>query len=323
MIQRSEDASRNLRSIWLGPTGAWRWPVDGTYTEWGIGLLSVPVLFLLLWLVAPVGVLVLLSAALFGRWAASGMALDHLARLTFSRPAGARRRGQVVIAGVATSFGLLIVPDPTKWIFPSPFWAAGPLAVALAVPLTRRVRPWIDGNRPVGYWLRSLAGMLRGVGPARAPLAVEVLPFVLDEEQVDLAILEFVASTFATDIREILVIKYQARTPIVEAMLFDSTSGDARLGQHVITWLRDRGAEVRVLAVDFKTVQHADGTQVRVLVRADVRANDVPLVNGQVVVFNSETREVSCVQRTEFARTYEAMLSVQHEAELRGRDVQA
>jgi hypothetical protein len=321
VIQRSEDASRNLRSPWLGPTGAWRWPFDATYTEWAIGLLSVPVLFALLWLVVPVGGIVGLSAALFGRWAANGMALDHLARLTFSRPAAARRRGQVVIAGVAVLFGLVIVPNPAKWIFPSPFWAAGPLAVLVAFLLVRQARPFIDGNRPVTFWLRTLPEQWRGVAPLRTPLAVEVLPLVLDTEQADQVLLDFMASLNDYDPEDIMVIKYRERRPVVEAMLFDSTARDERLGQHVLVWLRDRGASVQVTRVQMKRVLHADGTGTEVLVRAAVTANGVPLEDGTVVVFNTETGSVFCVQRSEFGQAYEAMVSVAEEAAVRQGEI--
>lgn len=70
ILLRTDDSVRRVRAMWLG-SGAWRWPVDWTFVEWGIaagcGALVVPPSVLLVWLVlGPIGGLVLgLGAGVF------------------------------------------------------------------------------------------------------------------------------------------------------------------------------------------------------------------------------------------------------------------
>jgi hypothetical protein len=311
--QRSEDAARNLRSIWKGPTGGWTWPFDATYTEWAIGLLTIPLWFLLLWLVAPVGVLVFICAWWAGRWLANGFSLDQLARITFSRRSAARQRGRWLGVGLVVAFALLLDPNPGSWIFPSPFWLAGPLAVIVSWRVVKAVRPYIDANRPVSFWVRSLPDFWGQIRPLRDPLAVEMPSLPIADDAVDQALLDYTMRTLAVDPQEVHVIQYRQRTPVVEAMLFDSTNHDDRTSINVISWLRGRGVHVQINGVTERHVENPDGTRHAIVDRAFVVAGGVPLLDNTVVVLSPD-RAVTCVQRRDFGEGFEAVLTVAEQA---------
>jgi hypothetical protein len=314
-VQRSTDPARNLLSIWLGPTNGWRWPFDATYTEWGIGFLAFWVYALLVWRVAPVAVLVALAGLRFGRWAAERITLDRLARITFSRPAAARRRGRYLFAALVALMAFLLVPSPLAWLLPSPWWLAPPVALTAAVLTTRRIRPFVDGNRPVPYWLATLTDIVTHRPRAqRAPFAVEIVPLLtpVAEDGVDQRLIEWTMAALAVDPKEIIVLQYRERRPVVEAMLFDSTARDERCGEHVVAWLRDRGVSVTVTGV---TYARDETRGVDVLTRAFVLANGAPLLDDTIVVFDRTLGTVECVSRRDFAARYEQMLTVAQQAQ--------
>src|SRR4029079_1461130 len=59
IMLRTDDSVRRVGAVWLG-SGAWRWPVDWTFVEWGIaagcGALVVPPAVLVVWVIlGPIG----------------------------------------------------------------------------------------------------------------------------------------------------------------------------------------------------------------------------------------------------------------------------
>lgn len=260
-VQRAEDPARNLHSVWLGPTNAWRWPFDATYTEWGIGFAVFPLAFGALWLVLPLGVLMILGSLALGRGMAGRIDRDLLARATWTDRANARRRGGRVLTGMAFVLLLALFPAPATWLLPMSWWLAAPGAVYVAFRTVRSARPWVDGNRPVTYWLATLRGIARGPRRRREPLA---LAFGDDPEindtPLDDGLLDFLARVAEIDPKEVRVTKYRERTPVVEAATFDSSTGREATCGAVVAWLRSRGVEVKVLRLSRQEIVDRDGS---------------------------------------------------------------
>lgn len=280
VTQRSEDPARNLRGVWLGPTGAWRWPFDATYTEWAIGVLVYVATLIALWFALPSGVLMVAFCVFSARWMSDRMDRHMLARWTWTTPDASRRRARRILTTVNLLFAVLLFPYPAAWLLPFSVWAAAPLALVSAVLFVRAARPWIDGNRPVGYWLAALWGIARGPRARRQPmvLAFEGAPQVPDQP-LDDALAEFMAAVAALKEEEIDVMFARRRTPVVEAMVFDA-------GNHekVVQWLQRKGFQVRVLDVRRRVIRGTEGGEYTTPVSARIQVGPLPVENGQVVV---------------------------------------
>jgi hypothetical protein len=251
-MQRSDDSGRNLRGVWLGPEGAFRWPFDATFTEWLVGFALVGPAFVVLWLVAPFGVLI---GAL--TWAGAGW-IARNGNVGF----GSARARRWTWTGVIIALILLLIPSATTWVLPMPWWLAIPSAVAASAALVRAARPYLDGNRPVAYWINTLSNIASGPRPLR-PVA-EITPegfTVIDGHDGDLSddLWRFMTAVHNADPTEAPVRNYRQRSPEVEAVLWDIGSGDENSGAHVVAWLRSKGFDVQVSNVVYRA--YADGSQ--------------------------------------------------------------
>lgn len=309
-VQRSEDPARNLHSIWLGPTNAWRWWFDATYTEWAIGLFAFIASFIVLWWVLPTAALIVLGAAAWGRWASNAADPVRLARWLLCEPSAARRRARWVFGGLFVAFAVVIAPSPALWLLPLPWFAALPGAIYLAGPRTvKRIRPYVDGNRPIGYWLATLKAVATGPRRIRQPLADLVVDIqVVDGMSGPLADFADLTAVLAfnnslPDRSEFIVLTYQQKTPVVEAMLFDSTRQDTRTCENVVVWMRSHGINVVVERID----RDASG----VMIKAKIRAAGVPLINGYVITLNPTDGSWSQVERKDFNSRFVPTKTVQ------------
>lgn len=238
-MQRSDDSGRNLRWVWLGPEGAFRWWFDATGAEWLIGFLMVGPAFIVFWLVAPFGLLI---GAL--SWFASGW-IARNGNVGFGSPRVRRWTWTVVILALV---GLLF-PSVLTWVLPMPWWLAAPSAVAASVALVRAARPYLDSNRPVTYWINTLSNIASGPRPLR-PVA-EITPegfMIIDGHDAELSddLWRFMIAINNADPTEAPVRNYRQRSPEVEAVLWDVGSGDENTGHNVLAWLRSKGLEVVV-----------------------------------------------------------------------------
>lgn len=238
-MQRSDDSGRNLRGVWLGPENAFRWPFDATYTEWLMGFLTVGPAFVVLWLVAPFGVLIGALTWMAAGWIARNGNFGY----------GSIKTKRWTWAAVITSLTLLIIPSVMTWVLPMPWWLAIPSAVATSALMVRAARPYLDGNRPVGYWITTLSNIASGPRPVR-PVA-EITPegfAIIDGHDTELSddLWRFMTAINNADPREAPVRNYRQRTPEVEAVLWDIGSGNENTGHHVLAWLRSKGLDVKV-----------------------------------------------------------------------------
>lgn len=168
--QIADDPGRQIRKVWLGPVNSWRWPMDWTFEEWGLGFVSWIVGAVLLCLVIPAGAVI--GAGTF--WAAR----------TISRviaPEEPRRTFWTVIVSVAV-LCLLISTSPTTWVLP--IWLPLAAALSFGVPFLV-VRTWggyVDWNRPIAYWMRLPRLVASGprqrdedeIDPARLALDIDL-----------------------------------------------------------------------------------------------------------------------------------------------------
>jgi len=138
--QVADGAARQMKRVWLGPKGM-RWPFDATFVQFGVGVLFVVAYFFLLWLVVPPVIAVGVAVWQFSTRLARLLSAEHEVRT---------RR---LLAGSCWLLLVLLAPNPSLWVFPMPFWLAGPAAAILGVLSVRQVGRFIDWNRPVGYWL--------------------------------------------------------------------------------------------------------------------------------------------------------------------------
>lgn len=139
--QIADDAARQMRRPWLGPSGSWRWPFDATFTQWGVGAALTVAAFVPLWRVVPSGLLVLVLGWSVGAW------LGPL--LAPQRP----RRVHLGVAACVWLLAFLVLPSWRVWAFPLPLLPAAPVAAVVAVLIVRRTGTLINHNRPVTYWL--------------------------------------------------------------------------------------------------------------------------------------------------------------------------
>lgn len=306
-VQRAEDPARNLHSVWLGPTNAWRWPFDATYTEWGIGFAMFPLAFVSLWLVLPLGALMALGSLASGRGLAHRVDKNLLARWTRTTPENARRRGSRALSALVLLLAIALVPNPATWALPMSWWAAVPGALYVAARLVKMARPWIDGNRPVTYWLHTLRGVATGPRARREPLAVgfgdepQINDVVLDDAMAD-----FLALLQQIDPKEVRVPLFRRKMPVVEAATFDSSTGQESTCGAVVAWLRDRGIQVDVVSLDRREVLYDDGSTALVPCNVVIRVAGVEVGDGTVITLTREkTPRVEFVTVRDFNRDYE------------------
>jgi len=155
-VLTTDDQVRRLRAVWYG-TSDFRWPFDARYIAWATAVALVPVAFLALWLLVPVGVLVLAGA-----WAVGA----------------GRRRETIGYLMTATVVGLALLVFPVGMLVGTiPGWLAVPSALAIGVVATRRLMPLVDSETPLRYWWTLLASEVRtarwvaprSVAPTYAP----------------------------------------------------------------------------------------------------------------------------------------------------------
>jgi hypothetical protein len=311
-IQRSEDPARNLHAIWHGPTNAWRWPFDATYTEWSVAAATFVASAIILWWAAPLGLVFVLLALGIGRMFARRIDRGTLARVLRTDPKdaeGTRRRTRRVATGAALLMVLAAVPNPTAWLLPSPWWLALPGALYVAVRVVRWARPWIDGNRPVPYWISTLRAIPRR--PARLQRDPAVIGFAgvptVPDQPLDDAVLDFLSDVALIDPEEVNVPLYRERTPTVEAMLWDSTTGRVETCENIIAVLRAREIPHRIPQVVRREVRQPGGTYVSVRERVALEVDGTPVPDGTVITLDAE-RRVAFVARTEFSRRFEMVL---------------
>lgn len=306
---RSEDAGRNLRSPWLGPTNAWRWWFDMEYTHWAVGVLAFMVFGTLFSWVLPAAVPVGFGVWAYTRWAVGRQRSATLARLVHSEPAQAPRRARRILVVV---LGLILVglaPSWRAWALPMPLLVSIAAALCASIAFVRAARPWIDGNRPVAYWWRTMKAIANGARPARA--AVEIRPAgspAVNSTPLDDDLADFLAAGLAVDPKEIHVKIARQRTVPVEVMLWDSRTGDPETCEHVISWLKAKEVAHTVLGVDYR--EGLTGRyRIRVRVRLDNRDGEQNLIDGTVLVLspheNGGPDRVTQMPPAEFARLYE------------------
>lgn len=306
--QRTDDPSRNLREVWLGPNGAWRWPFDATFREWAVGCALSVVAFVVLWLVLPLGVLALVLA-----WLWSGILARHVG-------SGIRfiRGGYFALVLVTL---LLLFPRPAQWLRPMPLWMAALGAIAVAFYLVKRLAPFLDGNRPLRYWwavLRSVASGPRAQRPpatyaAGVPFPVEGGYVVFDEVH------EWITGQKAHDrfmlnvaaVEEEDVPKYTNRTEY-EAMVWNPRTGREENSTRVIAWLTRHGVDHEVINVRYKT----SGGAHEMLLGADLRINRgtsahpdyIDVRNDRTIVLDvrnpNPSKRVTIWQRRDFAENF-------------------
>jgi hypothetical protein len=244
MWQRSEDAGRNLRGVWLGPEGAFRWWFDATFAEWLLGFAMLLPAFVVLWLVLPLGLLVILVSlslsAFLARYASWGRFSKAANRWTYF--------------GMLLVFCAALVPYPAAWLLPMSWWLALPSAVATCALIVRAARPYLDGNRPFSYWIATIHAITSGPRQLR-PIA-EIIPegfTIIDGHDSDLGddLWRFMTAINNADPKEAPVRRYRQITPEVEAVLWDIASGDEKTGHLVLAWLREKGLPVTVKNVKY------------------------------------------------------------------------
>lgn len=164
-VQRNDDFGRQIRRPWLGPRGS-RWPMDWTYPEWAVGLVSVIFLPLLLMFAIPAGIVVAV-AAYFGARTASRLIDTENPRFYFR-----------LVIGCVVVACLLISANPATWW--SPLWMplALLLGLSLPIPIVHRLGPLLDWNRPFGYWASLPGRAARGPRQAK-PLQIDPGPLVI------------------------------------------------------------------------------------------------------------------------------------------------
>lgn len=159
--QIADDAAREMKRPWLGPSGSWRWPFDATFTQWGAGAACTLAAVVPLWRIVPVGLLLLAG----GWWL--GARLGPLVAPERARAA------QGVLTGAAWLLAALVAPSWPLWASPMPLLAAVPVAAVLAILLVRRFGSVLDHNRPPAYWLALPWRVASGPRPGE-PLEIHI-----------------------------------------------------------------------------------------------------------------------------------------------------
>lgn len=309
-IQRAEDAGRNLRNIWHGPTNAWRWPFDATYTEWGVGIAAFLGATVVLWWVVPLGIGMAFCSYALARTAAGRIHKDTLAAWFRTEPARAPRRARRVFTAGLLLFVLMFVSDPSTWLLPAPWWLGIPMGLLVAVRTVRAARPYIDSNRPVGYWISTLLGIARR--PARARREATVIEFAagptMSGQTLDDEVLDFLSDVAAIDPKEVTVPMYRERTAAVEALLWDSRTGRRETCENVVAALKARGVPVEIPQVTRRERRLAGGEYVYERESVVLRIAGTLVPDDTVILLRptEEAHEVTgFVPRQEFGRRFE------------------
>jgi hypothetical protein len=140
-IQIADDPGVKIRAPWLGPQKGWRWPWDASYSSWALWGGASVVIWLLLHLAIPAGLVLGAAAYSLSRYVA---------------PLLAPERTKLFRRGLTSTLLVLLalaVPYWRVWVFPMSFWVALVIAPALAVFAVRKWGKYVDSNRPIAYWL--------------------------------------------------------------------------------------------------------------------------------------------------------------------------
>lgn len=182
--QLADDPARIVvsKTPWLGSPGSFRWPWDWSYTTYKVIAMLVLPVFLLTWLVLPIG----LYAAV-GIRAGTRFALQRMPTL----PAG---RWWLPVAMAA----VVLLNVGTGVLLPMPFWAAGLATPIAAAMIARRIDPYVDFNRPLRFWLSTLYAMTTGPRATRAVAEGETAAPAVAED-VALSRFHFAALTLPED----------------------------------------------------------------------------------------------------------------------------
>lgn len=132
-----------------------RWPMDWTFTEWGVAFLTLLAGFVLFVFAVPAGVVVGCIAYLTAR---------RTSRLLNPEAPGVYFR---VVLGSFLLFSLVVSLNPATWL--RPLWWPLAVLLSLVTPFIaiRLYGNWIDWNRPVAYWIRLPRLVARG--PRQVP----------------------------------------------------------------------------------------------------------------------------------------------------------
>lgn len=167
--QINEDGGRQIRKVWLGAKGL-RWPMDWTFEEWGLALLTLLAGLVLLTFIVPAGVVV----------GAGGYGVARaVSRVT--APEAPRRHFWTILGCVAGAC-LLFSADPLTWI--RPLWIPFAALAAFLLPIlaVRWLGPYLNWNRPMAYWVRLPLQVSRGprqdepraIDPSRLTLGMDL-----------------------------------------------------------------------------------------------------------------------------------------------------
>lgn len=281
MRQRSDDSGRNLRGVWLGPEGAFRWPFDATFTEWAVSIPAAAAALIMLWLVTPLAVLAAAGLHHISGWLATNASIGL---------GGHRARYLTWWASGALTL-LAVAPDLSTWLMPLPWWLAAPGSIVVAFLAVRAARPYLDGNRPPSYWLATFRRVAAGPRPLRPAAEITTEGFIaLDGHDTDLGddLWAFMSAVNGANPEGAIMGRYRRRTPEVEAVLWDIASGSESTGADVIAWLRGKGLPVTVHSVEYRMA--FDGT--RYPASADVELDGITLPQKCVIFVHSDAPKV-------------------------------
>lgn len=292
-VQRSDDPGRFLRSVWLGPQNAWRWPFDATFGEWIVAIATTILGFFVLWLVLPLGVLILLVAYAWARWA--------------NRSIRSHRNWQWGYFSLFALGGLVIFPSPGSWLMPMSWWLAPLGAIILAVQVVRMARPYLDSNRPFRYWLATWQRVAAGPRARRALATFAPASLIIDDDDPEddararlmLAVLAYEEVHVATYRRT------RTETTEVEAALWAPRQGRDETSVKVLKWLENRRVPHEIGAVNYRRAWDAAGNEHEVLADIELSIDGSLVPNDRVITIEIETGRVEHYARREFAETFE------------------
>lgn len=233
-VQYSDSPAREVPGYWLGdPSAGLRWWFDAEFRAWRTaGTLYLPVL-LILWLAVPLGALMVGVLAVLRQ-----RATPYLPEDTYALRG--RVRGIYPDLLMATLGLLVLLLTPVRMLLtPMPFLLAVPAALIAVIAITKRVMPYLDNNRPFGYWAATLSRIAGGPRPRRARIEVATTVAVDDD-----------GSSHLTDYHllglsaEVTVKRYRPITATVEAMRWEPR--DLEAAGQVAGWLQSRGVGFRI-----------------------------------------------------------------------------
>jgi hypothetical protein len=225
------DAPSFLQGHFLGDPNVGRLWFDATYKAWGAFGFLTPLLAVLLWTTIPLGLLVALGVFAASRWAS-----PRLPESTYRLRGRARPLYPDLVVACGTLLALLSIP-PVRLLFPLPWYgalAAAPLLAVLAIRATTR---YVDHNRPLAYWRKTLQREAAGPRPRRASeSSPTVAPLAAETGLHDLHLL-------ALSVKDVTVPTYISKAT-VEALRWEPDDPE-RAGQ-MIGWLASHGVGTEV-----------------------------------------------------------------------------